>query len=157
MWRGVESRQFDMLSKLTWQVLFSSSPHPHCYSPDFHTSNPWVRPCKMTRPGRGSRWWRWKECQSSTRDWSTVVSCNAIRPGRPPWGWHRVGRQWGTSRVAKCHRYVCLKILEGWGKNLGGTCRFNKLSSCVDKVQQLIWSFVSKPASYNCIFSICSP
>ena len=64
-------------------------------------------------------------------------------------------------RVAKCHRYgryICVKILEGWGKKCGRPCSSAKLRSCASIFQQLICSSVLKPASYDDrIFSIRSP
>ena len=64
------------------------------------------------------------------------------------------------ARVAKCHRYgryICVKILEGWGKKCGRPCSSAKYWSCVGIFQQLIWSSVLKPSSCNSMFSICSP
>ena len=70
------------------------------------------------------------------------------------------GRDIVNFRVAKYHRYgryICVKILEGWGKKCGKTCSFAEFSSWLGEIQQLIRSSGLKPAFYDNISSMCSP
>ena len=60
---------------------------------------------------------------------------------------------WG--RVAKCYRYdkyICVKILEDWGKKYRIPHNFEKFSIFWGKVYQLLWGFVFKPDLFDDIF-----